>query len=168
MSIKTGFIRQHAKQLVAIVLIVGLYVFAQPSDLSATQRPQLASHFRFTHLTLPTLPGEPLRFVRTVHPSFEPISSWVSAFGASVALSDLDGDGLPDDVCYVDTRTNQVIVAPVPGTPARYPPFALNPAPLPYDSVTMAPTGCVTGDFNEDGQMDLLVYYWGRTPVVFL
>jgi hypothetical protein len=28
--------------------------------------------------------------------------------------------------------------------------------------------GCVPHDFNEDGQMDLLVYYWGRTPVAYL
>jgi hypothetical protein len=32
----------------------------------------------------------------------------------------------------------------------------------------MAPMGCVPGDFNGDGGMDLLVYYWGRTPVLFL
>src|SRR5690349_7239097 len=147
MSIKTGFIQRHAKHLVAIVLIVGLYWFARPPDLSAAQHAQLASHFRFTHLTLPTLPGQPLQFVRAVHPSLKRISAWISAWGAAVALNDLDGDGLPDDVCYVDTRTNQVIVAPVPGTPARYEPFALDPAPLPYDPTTMAPTGCLPGDF---------------------
>jgi len=28
--------------------------------------------------------------------------------------------------------------------------------------------GCVPQDMNEDGQMDLLVYYWGRTPIAFL
>ncbi len=32
----------------------------------------------------------------------------------------------------------------------------------------MAPMGCVPGDFNEDGRMDLLVYYWGRTPILYL
>ena len=60
------------------------------------------------------------------------------------------------------------MVAPVPGTGARYRPFALDPCPLPYDPRTMAPMGCLPGDFNEDGRIDLLVYYWGRTPVVFL
>jgi enediyne biosynthesis protein E4 len=168
MSIKKGVLQRHAKHLVALVLIVGLYWFALPPDLSAAQRAQLASHFHFTHLTLPTLPGQPLQFVRTVHPSLEGISAWISAWGASVALNDLDGDGLPNDVCYVDTRTNQVIVAAVPGTPARYEPFALDPAPLSYDPATTAPTGCLSGDFNEDGLADILVYYWGRTPLVFL
>ena len=28
--------------------------------------------------------------------------------------------------------------------------------------------GVLAGDFNEDGLLDLLVYYWGRTPVLFL
>jgi hypothetical protein len=28
--------------------------------------------------------------------------------------------------------------------------------------------GCLPGDLNEDGFMDILVYYWGRTPVAFL
>lgn len=168
MSIKAGFIQRYTRHFIVIALIVLLYTLARSPDLSSAQRTQLAAHFHFTHLTLPTLPGPPPQSMRAVHPSLQHLSSWISAFGASVALSDLDGDGLPNDVCYVDTRTNQVIIAPVPGTPARYAPFALNPAPLPYDSVTMAPTGCVTGDFNEDGQMDLLVYYWGRTPILFL
>ena len=37
-----------------------------------------------------------------------------------------------------------------------------------YDPATMAPMGCLPGDFDEDGRLDLLVYYWGRTPVLFL
>src|SRR3979409_1480363 len=32
----------------------------------------------------------------------------------------------------------------------------------------MAPMGCLVGDFNEDGLADILVYYWGRSPVIFL
>lgn len=32
----------------------------------------------------------------------------------------------------------------------------------------MAPIGCVPADINQDGYQDILVYYWGRSPVVFL
>ncbi len=168
MSTHAGFFRRYTKHLVALALMTLFYWLALPPNLSAIQHAQLAAHFHFTHRTMPTLSGQSLQFVRAVHPSLQRISAWISAFGASVALADLDGDGLPNDACYVDTRINQVIVAPVPGTPAHYKPFALDPAPLPYNPSTMAPMGCLPGDFNEDGQMDILVYYWGRTPLVFL
>ncbi|MFM7470891.1 MAG: FG-GAP-like repeat-containing protein, partial [Nodosilinea sp.] len=95
-------------------------------------------------------------------------SAWTSSVGASVALNDLDRDGLSNDICYVDTRTNQIIIAPAPGTAKRYQPFALKPAALAYDQQTIAPMGCLPGDLNEDGLVDLLTYYWGRTPIAYL
>jgi hypothetical protein len=160
------FIRRHAQRLFAISVIIALYGFARLPEASDAERAALAGRFGFELLPLPALSGE-VRSVRAVNPGLSRISAWISSVGAAIAMNDLDGDGLPNDICYVDTRTNTVIVAPVPGTPARYLPFALNPAPLRYD-VTMAPMGCLPGDFNEDGLMDILVYYWGRTPVVFL
>lgn len=32
----------------------------------------------------------------------------------------------------------------------------------------MAPLGSRVGDFNEEGYADILVYYWGRWPILFL
>jgi hypothetical protein len=168
MRIIISFMQRYAKGLIAIALILSLFWFTKLPALSATERALLASHFNFTRLALPQLAGHSPRLVRTVHPSLEVHSAWISAVGASVALNDLDGDGLSNDVCYVDTRTDQVIVAPVPGTPVRYEPFGLEPVALPYDAATMAPMGCLPGDLNEDGLMDILVYYWGRTPIAFL
>jgi hypothetical protein len=126
----------------------------------------LAARFQFTRFELPG-PATPLREARAVHPSMERISAWVSAMGAAAALGDVDGDGLPNDLCHVEPRTDQVRVMPVPGTGERYPAFELRPTPLPWDQ-TMAPMGCLIADLNEDGAMDFLVYYWGRTPVAFL
>lgn len=168
MSLVVGFVRRHAKPLVAIPLIAGLYWSAQLPELPGAERARLAGRFHFSRLPLPELAGPSPRSVRVVHPSLRRISAWISAVGAAVALNDLDGDGLPNDLCYVDPRSDQVIVAPVPGTPRRYEPFALDPAPLPYDPATMAPMGCLPGDLNEDGLLDILVYYWGRTPIAFL
>ncbi len=167
MRIVANFIKGHAKRLVAIVVILGLFWFTRLPALSATERDVLASGFNFTSLPLPELTGHPRKYVRSVHPSLERHSAWISAVGAAVALNDLDGDGLSNDVCYVDTRTDLVIVAPVPGTPQRYDAFGLEPS-LRYDASTMAPMGCLPGDLNEDGLMDVLVYYWGRTPIAFL
>jgi hypothetical protein len=127
----------------------------------------LAARFNFAGSTLPVLENYAQKSVRAVSPSLQRISAWISSVGAAVALNDLDGDGLPNDVCYVDVRIDQVVVAPAPGTPPRYKPFALEPSPLRYDA-TMAPMGCVPGDLNEDGLSDILVYYWGRTPIAFL
>ena len=161
-------LRHQTARLVAIALIVGLYGVARLPELPGTERSALAGQFAFTSVPLPGVSGYEPRYVRNVNPSLERISAWISSVGAAVALNDLDGDGLSNDVCYVDTRINQVIVAPVPGTEPRYAPFTLAPSPLPYDAATMAPMGCLPGDLNEDGRMDILAYYWGRIPIVFL
>ncbi|KYC43743.1 RNA-binding protein [Scytonema hofmannii PCC 7110] len=168
MSIAASIIQYHAKRLVAIAIILGLLCWARLPALSATERTSLADQFRFTRLPLPELTGHSLHFVRQVHPSVRRHSAWISAVGASVALNDLDGDDLSNDICYVDTRTNQVIVAPVPKTGERYQPFVLQPTFVTYTSKTIAPMGCLPGDLNEDGLMDILVYYWGHTPIAFL
>ncbi|HET7286216.1 MAG TPA: VCBS repeat-containing protein, partial [Pyrinomonadaceae bacterium] len=157
----------HAAKLTAILLILGVYAFARTPEPSESELATLAEGFRFRATPLPTLNGETPKTIRDVNPSLRRVAGWISSVGAAVALNDLDGDGLPNDACYVDTRIDKVIVAPVPGTPARYQPFTLDPISLPYDKSTMAPMGCLPGDFNEDGLQDVLAYYWGRTPVVF-
>lgn len=164
----TNIVRRYAARFVAVMLIVALYGLARLPKLSYAERARLAADFKFVQSPLPELASRSSRSARVVHPSLEHISAWISSVGASVALNDIDGDGLPNDVCYVDTRTDRVIVAPVPGTPARYAPFTLDPKSVPYDAATMAPMGCLPSDLNEDGLIDILVYYWGRTPIAFL
>ncbi len=168
MTIKQGALRRQAAKLAAIILVIGVYGFARMPEPSEHELAELAEGFHFSAAPLPTLNGETQKTTRDVNPSLRRVASWISSVGAAVALNDLDGDGLPNDVCYVDTRIDKVIVAPVPGTPARYQPFSLDPLTLPYDKATMAPMGCLPGDFNEDGLQDVLTYYWGRTPVAFI
>ncbi|HEY6251954.1 MAG TPA: CRTAC1 family protein [Candidatus Angelobacter sp.] len=160
--------RRWVKHASAVLLVAALYFATRLPEISARERLSLTSHFQFQRSVLPQVPGYPSKTVRSVNPHLAKVSAWISSVGAAVALSDIDGDGLPNDLCYVDTRTDQVIVAPVPGTRARYQPFVLNPSPLPYDVNTMAPMGCLPVDLNEDGLMDIVVYYWGRSPVAFL
>ncbi|HEY2951457.1 MAG TPA: CRTAC1 family protein, partial [Verrucomicrobiae bacterium] len=160
---------RYAASLAGLALVVAFFVLTQYSKLSPAETGKLAARFRFTKMPLPELPDHPpYKTVREVHPSLQRISAWVSTLGAAVTLADLDGDGLANDLCHVDPRTDLVTVAPVPGTGDRYAPFALNAAPLPYDPATMAPMGTLAGDFNEDGRMDVLVYFWGRTPILYL
>lgn len=168
MSQLARFSQENLKRLVAITLVIILFWFTRLPVLSATQKDAIASRFHFTSLPLPELTDKSPHFWRQVHPSLERHSGWISAVGAAIALNDLDGDGLSNDACHVETRTNQVIVSPVPGTGKRYTPFALQANSNLYDDQSMAPMGCLPTDLNEDGQMDILVYYWGRTPIAFL
>jgi hypothetical protein len=162
-------IKQSITPLVALVVIIILYGFAQLPEISSEERQQLAQRFNFSQLTLAEILGPEKQTRRPVNPHAERISGWISTVGAAVALNDLDGDGLANDICRIETRTNQVIVAPVPETGNRYQSFTLSAAPtLPYNDKTMAPMGCLPANLNEDNRMDILVYYWGRTPVAFL
>jgi hypothetical protein len=145
-----------------------LYALARIPATSAEERAALAAPFAFSAMRLDHFPERAVRAARSVHPSLSHIAGWISTVGAAVALNDFDRDGLANDVCYVDVRGDLVIVAPVPGTGERFTPLVLDPAPLRYDSATMAPMGSICSDFDEDGWMDILVYYWGRTPLVFL
>jgi hypothetical protein len=154
--------------MIAVLLVIVTYWFARIPDLSEAESSMLADRFKFTKFTLPEVSGREHQTFRSVHPSMKGISAWISSVGASVCLNDLDGDGLPNDIVNVDPRTDQVIVSPAPGTSARYEPFALEPLGGSYNPATMAPMGALPGDFNEDGLVDVIVYYAGRTPIAFL
>ncbi len=126
-----------------------------------------AARFKFSRSVVSEVAGPPVRLQRRVHPSVRRISSFLSTVGAAVALNDLDGDGLSNDACYIDTRTDQIIVAPLKGTGDRYAPFALEQQPF-FDRERMAPLGVLPSDVNEDGRVDIVAYYSGRTPLIFL
>lgn len=161
------FLRGNAAQIMALVVIGSLYMMARLPVITKAERIELSSSFQFSQRPLPEVPGLPHKSIRTLNPSLNRIAGWVSATGAAVALNDIDGDGLPNDLCMVDPRSDRVIVAPVPDTGPRYRPFVLEAGEL-FDSATMAPMGCTPADLNEDGALDLLVHYWGRTPIAFL
>src|SRR5215471_19864719 len=139
---------RNASRVFALTLCAALGLLTRKPDLSASERSEFASRFHFTKYALPEVPGPTKKSIRRVHPRLQRIASWVSSMGAAAALHDLDGDGLPNDVCYVDPRTDQVIVAPVPTTGPRYAPFALTAGALRWNEDTMAPTGCLPGDVN--------------------
>lgn len=161
----TNRVRVRVAQICAALLIVAGWYNARLPSVSEAEVERLASEFAFQKQPLNDAASP--RDIRTVAPAFKAIDQWISSVGAAVALTDIDGSGRADDVCLVDPRDDSVTLRPAPGTGARFPVVRLTPHGLPYDR-TMAPMGCVPSDLNEDGRMDVLVYYWGRSPVMFL
>lgn len=163
-----GVLRRQLTGVIALVVVVGLYFVVALPHSSAEERQELASEFAFTGHGVALPASGRHQSVRQVNQAYKHIDAWISSVGAGVAMNDLDADGLANDLCLVDPRTDQVIVTPVPDrNGGRYEPFELLADPLPVDD-TMAPMGCVPADFNQDGRMDLLVYMWGRTPILYL
>lgn len=168
MTATLGWLRRQTAGIVALVLVATAFLIARLPTYSAAQTAETASKYSFKALSVSLPSGYPQQSIRKVNKDYTHIDAWISSVGAAIAMNDLDGDGLSNDLCLVDTRIDQVVVTPAPGVKAdRYAPFALNPAPLPVND-HMAPMGCVPGDYNEDGRLDLLVYMWGRTPILYL
>jgi len=163
-----GRLRRQLPGVIAVVVLVIGYSVVQLPTVTAAEQERMASEYSFEPLTIALPAADKQQDIREVNQDYEDIAAWVSSVGAAVAMNDLDGDTLANDLCLVDTRTDQVIITPTPGKGGdRYAPFELEADPLPMNDV-MAPMGCVPADYNEDGRLDLLVYMWGRTPIIHL
>ncbi len=161
------FLRKFLPKGIAVIILVTLYSLTRLPELSNNERIQLARQFHFAQTPLFEPSNLTPKYVRTVHPQYEKISAWISSVGAAVTLTDLDGNGLCNDIIHVDPRFDKIFISPADGTPSFYKAFELVTKTSFYDSSTTAPMGTLAYDFNNDGQTDILVYYWGRTPIIF-
>jgi hypothetical protein len=168
MSISKALL-SHARSLSAWGIVLGLLAATHLTDRHSVEAsPDVTGRFRFKRGPLPDVPGPEKWTVRkNLHPALSRLPAFMSGIGSSVAINDLDGDGLSNDLCLVESRTDQVLLTPAPGTGDRYAPFELNLSGILFRE-RMSLMGCIPGDFNEDGLVDVLVTLVGRTPMFFL
>ena len=160
--------KQNVYVVVAVLGVTGLLAgFSRIPDPPPGEMERLASHFKLSWQHLPAAPMPAGGVVFPVNKSAEHIGFYLNLVGASAALGDLDGDGLPNDLCLTDVRAKSITVSPVPGTGNRYPTFTLEFGSL-FDRVTEYPSLCRIADMNEDGLADIFVAFWGRPPVLLL
>lgn len=134
----------------------------RPGEVAGAEH--VGTDMRFTATPI-SRESEPTWQEREIHPGFANLSAWISSVGAAVSSADLDGDGIFNEFCLVDPRDDSVTVGAVPQTSSNFPTSTLvptDPSPAPF-----APMGCVPADVDFDGATDLIVYYWGRSPVIF-
>jgi hypothetical protein len=157
------------KPLAALLVGVSAWAAYLPPASDATLS-SLARKFSFMRVALPVDVGAPPPSGSLLGPRYKHMEGYLTAFWPiGTALVDLRGTGLPEFACVADPFSGRVLVETLPIDAGAAPaPFALSPAPLPFDARGMRPTGCLPGDFNGDGRTDLLVYFWGRTPIVFV
>lgn len=160
--------RQNLQVLLAVFGVVGaLALLARLPDPPPGEAARLAARFRFAWQPLPPAPMPAGGVVHEVNRTASHLQFYLYQLGASAALGDLDGDGLPNDLCLTDIRAKTLTVSPVPGTGDRYAAFVLDAGDR-IDRVTEHPSVCRVADLNEDGLADLFVAFYGRAPLLLL
>src|SRR5256885_11239659 len=126
MTAVLGMLRRQLAGVIALVVVVGFYFAVTLPKSSAEEKNQLASSYAFAGHSIALPASDKQQTIRKVNQAYKHIDAWMSSVGASDAMNDLDGDGLPNDLCLVDPRTDQVTVSPTPGLGEhRYAAFAL-------------------------------------------
>lgn len=175
-------IKYNGGKIVGIILLMAIFPFCLPPKANKDEQAKLTGEFKFTPVAFQDFPSYKHQSVREVQPSLKRINAWISATGASINLCDLNGDGLPNEYVLVDPRTDTVSIGQVSAQSAAqastqsaaqakapsFQPFVLEPKGFNFDPATMCPSGTICSDINEDGLNDIVVYYWGRTPVAFV
>lgn len=154
-------------QLAVLAVVVPLGWLSRTPSEDPAELDALAARFRFTRLAVPP-PAAPPGGVRfAVNPSTPQLQVYLHSIGSGIALGDVDGDGLANDLCATDVRTKALVIEPAPGTPPRYAPFEL-PFELPDGREESWPGTCRFADLNEDGRMDVIVSAMSAAPEAFL
>src|SRR5258708_308973 len=122
-----GLLKRQAKRLTAIAILAGAVLAFHLANVPAVADfAQVKFPYAFSRHALPEVPGPERRSFRPMHPDFHHITAFTSTLWPRAALADIDGQLLPNDVCYVDTETDQKLVTPAPRTRVLYTPLSLH------------------------------------------
>src|SRR5436190_20863558 len=107
-----NLLKTYLIKLLALGVLGILYALTKPVAISTDEKKMLASGFQFYKMNLYEPQDMAPASIRNVHPQYERIRAWISSVGASVAITDMDGDHLPNDLIHVDPRYDKVFVEP--------------------------------------------------------
>jgi enediyne biosynthesis protein E4 len=154
-------------QLAVAAVVVPLGLLARHPAPDPAEVDALAARFAFQAVPIPPPPEPEGGVTFAVNPSAPHLRTYFHSIGSGLALGDVDGDGLPNDLCLADIRTKALVIEPVPGTGARYAPFELDLG-LPPGRMQSWPGVCRLVDLNEDGLTDVIVASMTALPVAYL
>ena len=105
MRVIVASLKRSARKIMAAAMALAAFaaMYAAERPVVADVR-SIAGQFKFSRHALPEVAGAESRQLRPTHPELSHLAWYWSQWGAAAALNDLDGDGLPNAVCYVDTR----------------------------------------------------------------
>lgn len=160
--------KQNFQVVLTILAVVSVLAYlSRLPGVPAGEAANLATQFQFAWEEIPQPPTPAGGVVFPVNKTAQHMAFYFYQVGESAALGDLDGDGLPNDLCLTDVQTKSAMVRPVPHTGERYAPFTLEFGKL-LDRVTQYPSVCRIADINEDGLSDLFIAFYGRPPILLL
>lgn len=160
--------KQNFQVVLVVIAVCGVLAYlSRLPGVPPGEAARLAMNFKFAVQTLPPTPIPEGGVVYPVNKTARHMQFYFYQVGESAALGDLDGDGLPNDLCLTDVHAKTAMVRPVPGTGDRYAPFALDFGKL-FDRVTEYPSVCRIADMNEDGLADIFVGFYGRPPLLLM
>jgi hypothetical protein len=155
-------------QAIIVAIASGFWLAARDPLAAPAVVGDLASRFQFKKFVLPAAPNHSTVNYTAVNPHLRNIATWMSSVGAAVASFDFDEDGLANDICMADPRSKDLRIVAAPDTGDRYAPYVLLAPGAGYDASKAFPTGCRVGDFNEDGYPDILITFFGRSPLLMI
>ncbi|MCA9190720.1 MAG: CRTAC1 family protein [Planctomycetales bacterium] len=157
-------------KVLALILVVATASLNWPMKIDNQQLKRLADDFQFVRTTLNDVKALEVRNAEPLlAPRFRHFESYLLAFlPTGACFFDLDNDGRYDEACTTDGFSRKLRVHQLPIDDSKLSTIELPISHHTFGAAGVLPSGCLPGDFDNDGFTDLLVYFWGRTPVVYL